>query len=99
MKEWGFAQIHPDEQLAELHFFSMQKLERDGPIEFHITVKEYVTPKDPAMPFFAQADRQTNQKTAPYTPCGWGKTLFEALAECVKAINKFPYEGRSSAGV
>ena len=56
-------------------------------------MKEYITPKEPTMHFFAQADRQTNQKTAPYTPCGWGKTMLEALSECVRAINRFPYEG------
>ena len=38
-------------------------------------------------------DKQTNQKTAAYTPCGWGQTLLQALADCVKAIQRFPYEG------
>ena len=36
------------------------------------------------------------------SPCGWGKTMLEALSECVRAINRFPYEGAnstSSAGV
>jgi hypothetical protein len=45
------------------------------------------------MAFFAQADEQTNQKTAPFTPTGWGSTLLKALSECVQAIHKFPYEG------
>jgi len=97
MKEWGFAQTHPSEELAQLHFFSMKKQQPGGEVEFRITVKEYITPKEPTMYFFAQADKQTNQNTAPYTPCGWGKTLFEALAECIKAINRFPYEGQTSA--
>jgi hypothetical protein len=56
-------------------------------------VKEYVTPKEPTMHFFAQTDKFTNQKNAPYRPCGWGKTILAALSECVKALNKFPYEG------
>jgi hypothetical protein len=45
------------------------------------------------MEFLAQADKQTNQKTAPFTACGWGPTLTDALAECVKAVHRFPYEG------
>jgi hypothetical protein len=61
-------------------------------VEFIITVKEYVTPKEPTMHFFAQTDKMTNRKTAPYRPSGWGKSLLEALSECVKAINRFPYE-------
>jgi hypothetical protein len=28
-----------------------------------------------------------------YTPCGWGKTMLEALEECVRAVNRFPYQG------
>jgi len=51
-----------------------------------------VSPPDPAMRFLAQADKQTNQKTAPYTPMGWGSSLLQALAECMKGIRKFPYE-------
>ena len=93
MKEWGFAQTDPSQELAQLHYFSIKKHQAGAEVEFVITVKEYITPKEPTMIFFAQADKQTNQKTAPYTPCGWGKTLFEALAECVKSINKFSYEG------
>jgi hypothetical protein len=41
----------------------------------------------------AEADKQTNQSIAPYTPTGWGSTLGKALAECVRAINRFAYEG------
>ena len=44
------------------------------------------------MRFLAQADKQTNQKTAPYTPTGWGPSLLQALAECVQGIRRFPYE-------
>ncbi len=93
MDEWKYAQRDPAEQLARLHFFSMMKVQPDGEHEFKITVKEFVTPKDPAHLFFAQADKQTNQKIAPYTPSGWGKSLFEALLECVKEINRFRYPG------
>jgi hypothetical protein len=92
MEDWGYAQRDPSEQLARLHFFSMLKEYAGGEIEFRITVKEFVTPKDPALLFFAQADKQTNQKTAPYTPTGWGRTMLEALEICIREVNRFPYE-------
>ena len=94
MKDWGFAQNHPDEELAQVHLFSMKKQQASGEIEFTISVKEYITPKEPTMHFFALADKETNQHTAAYRPSGWGKTMLEALAECVCAINRFPYEGK-----
>jgi hypothetical protein len=72
MKEWGFAQLKPGDNLAELHFYSMKKPCGSGEVEFRITVWEYVKPRDPEMSFFAQTDKQTNQKTAPFTPSGWG---------------------------
>jgi hypothetical protein len=96
MKDWGFAQTHPSQELALLHFFSIKKQHPGGEVEFHITVKEYVTPKEPTMQFFAQADEHINQKTAPFKPVGWGKTMLDALSECVRSINKFPYEEESS---
>ena len=93
MNDWGYAQRDPSDQLARVHYFSIIKSTATGEVEIGITVKEYFTPKDPALLFFAQADKQTNQKVAPYTPCGWGKTLLEALEECVRAVNRFPYQG------
>lgn len=97
MKEWGFAQTDPSQELAQLHMFSIKKVQPGGEVEFLITVKEYITPKEPTMHFFAQSDKQTNQRTAAFTPCGWGKTMLEALSECVRAINRFPYEGQETA--
>lgn len=94
MTEWAYA-AEPSEELAQLHFFSLKKRQPDGDIEFTITVREYATRNEQLMRFFAQADKQTNQKTAPFTPTGWGETLLEALHECVKAIHRFPYEGKS----
>lgn len=92
MNDWVYAQSHPSEQLARLHHFSMLKRAPSGAeVEFTITVKEFATPKDGALVFFAQSDKQTNQGVAPYTPCGWGKTLLGALQECVREINRFPY--------
>ncbi len=96
MSEWVFAQSDPSEELAQLHFFSMKKRQAGGDIEFLITVREYAQPADASMKFFAQADKQTNQKVAPFTPCGWGSTLLKALAECVQAVHRFPFEGRAS---
>jgi len=93
MNDWGYAQSHPDEQFARLHYFSMLKKQDGTEIEFLITVKEFFTPKDPMLLFFAQCDKQTNQKTAPYTPSGWGRTLLEALERCVREVNRFPYQG------
>ena len=98
MKEWGFAQTDASQELAQLHYFSIKKPDAGGHVEFVITVKEYITPQEPTAQFFAQTDKETNQNTAPYRPCGWGKTLLEALSECVRAINRFPYEGANSAG-
>jgi hypothetical protein len=68
VSDWTFAQEKAPEQLCKLHHFAMNK---DG-VEFVITVREYVTPPDPTMKFFAQAGKQTNQRTAPFTPPGWG---------------------------
>jgi hypothetical protein len=97
MKEWGFAQTHTSQELALLHYFSVKKQLVAGEVEFIITVKEYVTPKEPAAHYFAQADKYTNQRTAPYRPCGWGKTLLEALSECIRSIDRFPYEAEQAA--
>jgi hypothetical protein len=97
MKEWGFAQTDPSQELAQVHLFSIKKAQPGGDVEFMITVKEFITPKEPTMHFFAQADKQTNQRTAAFTPCGWGKTMLEALSECVRAINRFPYEGSGNS--
>ena len=91
MSEWEFAQAEPEQQLAKVHLFSMVKRQDGGDVEFMITVKEYLTPKDPAMGYFAEADKQTNQGVAPYTPIGWGKTLLAALAQCMREVERFPY--------
>jgi len=92
MAEWTFAQSEKAEELAQLHMFSINKLQGDRNIEFRITVKEYATPNHLSMRFYAEADKYTNQKTAPYLPTGWGQTLLQALSDCVKAIQRFPYE-------
>ena len=93
MSEWTFAQGDKAEELAQLHFYAVNKHQGDRVIEFRITVKEYATPNHLSMRFYAEADKQTNQKTAAYTPNGWGSTLLQALSDCVKRIQQFPYEG------
>ena len=93
MSEWTFAQSEAADELALLQFFSVNKRQGDQVIEFRITVKEYATPNHLSMRFYAEADKQTNQKTAAYTPNGWGATLLQALSDCVRAIHRFPYEG------
>ena len=92
MAEWHHAEQDPSDQLCQLHHFAVQKHQPEGDIEFVITIKEYVNPPYPTMKFLAQADKQTNQKTAPFTPNGWGSSLFEALSECIREIHRFPYE-------
>ena len=93
MSEWEFAQADPEQQLAKVHHFSMVKKCDGADVEFTITVKEFLTPKDPAVCFLAQADKQTNQGVALYTPVGWGKTLLAALAQCMREVERFPYKG------
>lgn len=93
MAEWEFAQTDPAQELAELSFYSIKKLQGDKTIEFRITVREYAPRNQLSMRFFAEADKQTNQKTVPYTPTGWGPTLLQALSQCVREIQRFPYEG------
>ncbi|HEY2843664.1 MAG TPA: hypothetical protein VGJ09_08445 [Bryobacteraceae bacterium] len=95
MNDWGYAQTDPAQQLARLHFFSFKKLQDGGEIEMTITVKEIFTPALGALQFFAQADKQTNQKVAAYTPCGWGGTMLEALGACIREINRFPCQAEA----
>ncbi len=68
----------------------MRKRQPGGDIEFRLTVREYATRADESMRFFAEADKQANQETAPFTPCGWGSTLLKALAEWIQAVHRFP---------
>ena len=79
MSEWFYAQETPAERLCKLEHYAVLKQQAGGEVEFLITVREYVNPPDPAMRFLAQADKQTNQKTAPYTPSGWGPSLLQVL--------------------
>jgi len=92
MSDWEFAQTDTAEQLGRVHFFSMKKLQGSEEIDFTITITEFGAPKSPALKFFAQADKETNQRAVAYTPSGWGKTMLEALSACIREINRFPYQ-------
>ena len=96
-ESWDHAQENPAEELAQLHYFSFKKRQPGGEIEFVITVKEFACRNALHMRFYAQADKEVNQRTAPFRPFGWGDSLLNALSECMRAIRQFPYEGESPA--
>ena len=92
MAEWMYAQSDPTEELAELHYFSFKKRQPEGDVEFVITVKEFASRNALQMQFYAQADKEVNQGTAPFRPFGWGDSLLRALSECTDAIRKYRYD-------
>jgi len=94
VSEWHYAQENKAEELAQLQVFTMKKHQTDGDVKFQITVKEFATPPvGQHVRFFAEADKAVNQKTAPLVPSGWGDTALKALADCMRMIRQFPYEG------
>jgi hypothetical protein len=93
MSDWKLVSADASDQLVRLHHFAITKRQPEGDIEFRITVREHATPQERGMHFYATADKQTNQTTAPFTPCGWGPSLEIALEQCIIAIHRFPYEG------
>lgn len=98
VSDWIYAQENSAEQLAQLHYFSIFKLQAGSNIPFMITIKEFAAPPPgQRLRFFAEADKAVNQRTAPFVPCGWGNTLFNALGDCLKLIRQFPYEGEPPA--
>jgi hypothetical protein len=93
VSDWRFAEKHVSEELAQLHLFSFKKTQKDGEVCFVITVREFAAPPPGQfVRFFAQADKQVNQKIAPFLPTGWGNSLLDALADCTRAIRDFPYD-------
>ena len=92
MTDWQFAQSDPSEEFAKLHLFAMRKRQPAGDVEFIITVFEYVNRNQLNMRFYARADKEVNQKTAPFRPFGWGDSLLRALSECLDAIRQSSYE-------
>jgi hypothetical protein len=94
--EWHPTKTDRSEELARLSFFSMTKSQPKGSVSFQITVKEYaVPPAGQRLRFFAVADKEVNQRTAPLLPSGWGDSVWEALEGCVMLIRQFPYEGEN----
>jgi hypothetical protein len=89
---WVYAQEDDVEELARLHYFSFKKRERESEVEFVITVKEFASRNALQMRFYAQADKEINQRTAPFRPFGSGDSLLQALSECTQAIRQFPYD-------
>ena len=92
MADWVYAQTDPAEELAQLHYFSFKKRQPDGDVEFVITVKEFAPRNELQMRFYAQADKEINQRTAAFRPFGWGDSVLRALSECLCAIRQYPYE-------
>jgi hypothetical protein len=92
MADFNFIHCEPGEELAQLHYFSIKKCQPGGDVEFIITVYEYAERNKQFMKFYARADKAINQKSAAFTPFGWGETLTSALSECVKEIRRYPYE-------
>ena len=98
MSDWTYAQRAPAEELAQLHYFAFKKHQSEGPesdVEFVITVKEFAARNAVQMRFYAQADKEVNQRTAPFRPFGWGDSLLAALMECMRVIREHPYEPMS----
>jgi hypothetical protein len=95
MADWKYVQRDPSEALAKLHFFSVTKKHATGEIEARITIKEFATPKMVDMQFFAQADIELNQKAMSFHPCGWSETMMGALAECMRNLRRFEFEGEA----
>jgi hypothetical protein len=94
---WQYAQAHPSEALAHLHFFSVKKEHQGGEIDVRITVQEFATPEVGAFKFLAIADIELNQDTAAFHPTGFSNTLMDALSECLKRVREFDYEGSEHA--
>ncbi len=97
MNDWKYVQRDPSEALARLHFFTVTKKHACGEIEARITVKEFATPETPDLQFFAMADIELNQKTLKFRPVGWHETLMGAVAECMRNLRRFEYEGFEQA--
>jgi hypothetical protein len=97
VNDWKFAQKSPSEELAQIQMFSFKKCHGAGNTEFVITVREFAAPPPGQhVRFFAQADKQVNQKIAPFIPSGWGNSVLDALSDCTRMIREFPCEEESS---
>jgi hypothetical protein len=92
--DWNYAQTDRSEELALLHHFTMKKKAEGREILFRITLKEFAAPPPGhSLKFYAEADKKVNQNTAALVPSGWGDSMLKALADCMRMIREFPYEG------
>ena len=89
MAEWVRAD-NTAEELAELHYFSFKKRQPEDEIEFVITVKEFASRDAMQMRFYAQADKEINERTAPFRAFGWGDTLLAALTNACGGSASIP---------
>lgn len=92
VSEWVHARLEPGDELAQLHYFSFKKQQLQAEIEFVITVKEFASRNALGMRFYAQADKEINQRAAPFRAFAWGDSLLAALSECMRTIREYPYD-------
>jgi hypothetical protein len=92
MENWKYVRRDSSEALANPHFFSVTKKHASGEIEIRITIKEFATPSNTDLAFFAQADIELNQKALRFRPFGWHETMMGALAECMRNVRRFDFE-------
>jgi hypothetical protein len=93
VEDWQYAQADRAEELAQLHYFTMNKSQNGKNVPFIITVKEFAAaPQGQHLRFFAEADKPVNQSTAAFVPSGWGDSVLKALADCMRLIRQFPFE-------
>lgn len=96
LSDWVFAQRDAAQQLCQLHQFGIKSQQASGEVEFIITVREYVTPPDPTMKFFAQADKQTNQSVATLRPPPVGERQWWKRSTSASAPSATSLPGLSS---
>jgi hypothetical protein len=75
MTDWTFAEQKPSDELAQLHFFSMQKIQDERSIEFRIAVYEYATKNHLSMRFLPRRPANEPENVAVYA-CGWARRCF-----------------------
>jgi hypothetical protein len=81
--DWQYAKLIRESSWPGCHLFPLRRLQGEVEIEMIIHSKGDVTPTPGgAMQFFAQAEKQTNQKVGPYTPSAWGRDARRPLSVC-----------------
>jgi hypothetical protein len=105
MSDWVYIQADPAEQLMQVYHFSIIKQQCGGGVPFNIIIKEFaVPPPGQRLRFYAEADKDVNQKSASFVPCGWGTSIFSALGDSLKltkvdrVIDIFPSVDQAAKG-